>query len=83
MTRLRAFLTICISRKKNTWEPSRRLCIDEVSLRKGHQDFVTVVGDVEQGTLIEVIDSHQQKKVSEVLMEQPLEVRACGKRGEC
>lgn len=44
-------------------------------MRKGHQDFVTVVSDVEQGTLIEVIDSHQQGEIIEVLMEQPLEVR--------
>ena len=26
-------------------------------MRKGHQDFVTVVSDVEKGILIEVIDS--------------------------
>jgi len=36
---------------------------------------VTVVSDVEQGRLIEVIDSHQQEEIIEVLMEQPLEVR--------
>jgi len=54
---------------------SKRLCIDEISLRKGHQDFVTVVSDVEQGILIEAIDSHRQTEVIEVLMEQPLEVR--------
>lgn len=64
-----------INREKNTWEPSKRLCIDEISLRKGHQDFVTVVSDIEQGCLIEVIDSHQQGEIIEVLMEQPFEVR--------
>ncbi len=64
-----------INREKNNWEPSKRLCIDEISLRKGHPAFVTVVSDVEQGTLIEVIDSHQQGAIIEVLMEQPLEVR--------
>jgi transposase len=44
-------------------------------MRKGHQDFVTVVSDVEKGILIEVIDSHKQDKIIEVLMEQPLELR--------
>jgi len=68
-------LTTCINREKNTWQPSKRLCIDEISLRKGHQDFVTVVSDVERGEVIEVIDSHRQEEIIEVLMEQPLEVR--------
>lgn len=54
---------------------SERLCIDEISLRKGQQDFVTVVSDVERGILIEAIDSHQQADVIEVLIRQPLEVR--------
>lgn len=62
-------------RKKNTWSPSQRICIDEISMRKGHQDFVTVVSDVEKGVLIEVINSHKQDKIIEVLMEQPLELR--------
>lgn len=66
---------MCISREKNEWEPTKRLSIDEVSLRKGHQDFVTVVSDVEQGILIEVIDSHQQAPVIETLMAQPVKVR--------
>ncbi|UXE61397.1 MAG: ISL3 family transposase [Woronichinia naegeliana WA131] len=49
--------------------------MDEIAKRKGHQNFVTVVGDLEKGELIEVIDSHQQDKIIEVLMEKPLEVR--------
>jgi transposase len=44
-------------------------------MRKGHQDFVTVVSDVEKGILIEVIDSHKQGEIIEVLMQQPLELR--------
>jgi transposase len=44
-------------------------------MRKGHQDFVTVVSDVEKGVLIEVIDSHKQGEIIEVLMKQPLELR--------
>jgi transposase len=64
-----------ISREKKSWLPSRRICIDEISMRKGHQDFVTVVSDLERGTLIEVIDSHTSGEIIEVLMEQPLAVR--------
>jgi transposase len=44
-------------------------------MRKGHQDFVTVVSDIEQGTLIEVIDSHSAGEIIETLMTQPLAVR--------
>ncbi len=50
--------------------------MDEVSKRKGHRDFVTVVSDVERGCLIEVIDSHKQQEIIEVLKKQPLSVRA-------
>jgi transposase len=64
-----------ISREKNSWLPSKRICIDEISMRKGHQDFVTVVSDVETGRLIEVIDSHQQGEIVEALMKQLLAVR--------
>ncbi|WP_416676847.1 ISL3 family transposase [Egbenema bharatensis] len=33
------------------------------------------MGDIEAGKLIEVIDSHQQEDIIEVLEQQPLEVR--------
>lgn len=51
------------------------MSIDEISKRKGHQDFATVVCDIERGTLLEVIDSHHQEEIIEVLKQQPLEVR--------
>lgn len=44
-------------------------------MRKGQQDFVTVVSDIERGQLIEVIDSHKQKDIIASLREQPLELR--------
>ena len=44
-------------------------------MRKGHQDFVTVVSDIDQSQLIEVIDSHEQQGIIEVLIQQPIEVR--------
>jgi transposase len=50
--------------------------MDEVSKRKGHRDFVTVVSDVERGCLIEVIDSHKQQEIIEILKQQPMDVRA-------
>ena len=64
----------CESKKKD-WQGVKCLGIDEISKRKGHQNFATVVGDLEKGELMEVIDSHQQDEIIEVLMEQPLEVR--------
>lgn len=51
------------------------MSIDEISKRKGHKDFVTVVCDIERGDLVEVIDSHKQDQIIEVLEQQPLEVR--------
>ena len=44
-------------------------------MRKGHQDFVTVVGDIEQGTLLDVIDSHRSTDIIEALSQQPIELR--------
>ena len=61
--------------KKNFWESVKRVSIDEISMRKGKGSFVTVVSDIEAGNLIEMIDSHRQQDIVEVLMRQPLEVR--------
>jgi transposase len=52
-----------------------RLSIDEISKRKGHKDFVTVVCDIDKGDLVEVIESQKQDKIVEVLERQPLEIR--------
>lgn len=51
------------------------MSIDEISMRKGRQDFVTVVSDIDQGKLIEVIDSHKQEDIIEVLKQHPLQLR--------
>lgn len=63
-------------RKKNTWDSIKRVALDEIAMRKGHKDFVTVVGDIERGELLEVINSHRSDKIIEVLKQQPIEVRA-------
>jgi transposase len=44
-------------------------------MRKGHQDFVTVVSDIDTSNLLEVIDSHKQEDIIKVLKQQALEVR--------
>jgi transposase len=44
-------------------------------MRKGKGSLVTVVSDIEGGNLIEMIDSHRQQDIVEVLIQQPLEVR--------
>jgi len=61
----------------------KRLSIDEISQRKGHQDFATVVCDIDRGKLLEVIDSHHQSDIIEVLRQQPLELRSSGRGSEC
>lgn len=60
---------------KKKWAPVLRLSIDEIAMRKGHKNFKTVVSDIEQGKLIEVIDGHTQEAMIGKLMEQPIEVR--------
>lgn len=64
----------CEGLKKN-WSEVKRLGMDEISKRKGHKSFVTVLGDMDKGKLIDVIDSHEQKEIIEALMQQALEVR--------
>jgi transposase len=44
-------------------------------MRKGRGNFVTVVSDISEGNLIEMIDSHRSEEIIEVLMTQPIEVR--------
>ena len=51
------------------------MSIDEVSKRKGHKDFVTVVSNIDAGELLEVIDSHKQDDIIEVIQQQPIQVR--------
>ena len=44
-------------------------------MRKGQGSLVTVFSDIEGGKLIEMIDSHGQQDIVEVLRQQPFEVR--------
>lgn len=61
--------------RQKKWLPVKRLSLDEISLHKGHQDFKTVVSDIDRGKLLEVIDSHTIAGVTEALMEQPSDLR--------
>ena len=44
-------------------------------MRKGQGNSVTVVSDICEGNLIEMIDSHRSQEIIEILMKQPIEVR--------
>src|SRR4028118_615908 len=44
-------------------------------MRKCPGNLVTVVSDISEGNLIEMIDSHRCEEIIEVLMTQPIEVR--------
>ncbi|MEJ6485870.1 ISL3 family transposase [Nostoc punctiforme UO1] len=63
------------TQKKPNWEQVKRICLDEISMRKGQGNFVTVVADISEGNLIEMIDSHRSEAIIEVLMKQAIEVR--------
>jgi transposase len=62
-------------KKKPNWKRVKRICLDEISMRKGQGNLVTVVSDISEGNLIEMIDSHRCEEIIEVLMTQPIEVR--------
>jgi transposase len=51
------------------------LSLDEFSRQKGKRDFVTVVSDIDKGSLLEVINSHKSEDIIAVLKEQPQEMR--------
>jgi len=62
-------------KKKDNWQGAKRISIDEVSQKKGQGNFVTVVCNIESGKLLEVIDSHKQEEIIEVLKQQAFEIR--------
>ena len=61
--------------KNTSWELVKRISLDEISMRKGQGNLVTVVSDISQGNLIEMIDSHRSEEIIEVLMAQAIEAR--------
>lgn len=68
-------MTTNSAKRKKDWGRVKRVSIDEISRRKGHQTFATVVCDIDHSILLEVIDSHDQDEIIEVLQQQPIEVR--------
>jgi transposase len=62
-------------KKKPNWKLVKRICLEEISMRKCQGNFVTVVSDISEGNLIEMIDSHRGEEIIEVLMKQRIEVR--------
>jgi transposase len=68
------FNSIEESKKKN-WEHPKRIGIDEFACRKGHQDFDTVVSDIDSGKPLSIIEGREGDKLIEVLSEEDLEVR--------
>jgi len=60
---------------KKNWQPAQRIGLDEISNHKGHQDFKTVVSDIDRGKLLEVIDGHTQAQTTEALKTQPSQLR--------
>ena len=69
------FQRVSQSVKKKDWSQVERVSMDEISIRKGYRDFVTLVSHVDTGNLLEVIDSHQQSEIIDVLKQQPLSLR--------
>ena len=66
---------IWLQRQEPQWSEVKRLSMDEVAMRKGHQNFVGVVSDIDAKTLLEVVPSHCQEDLLESLGEQALQVR--------
>ena len=51
------------------------MSLDEFSRKKGQGNYVTVVSNLEQGNLLEVINSHKSNEIIEKLKVQPQEMR--------
>ncbi|WP_375539531.1 transposase, partial [Planktothrix sp. FACHB-1365] len=62
--------------EKKSWGEPEKLSLDEFSRQKGKRNFVTVVSDLSNGSLLEVIDSHKSSEIIEVLKQQPESMRA-------
>ena len=63
------------SAKKKDWGEPERLSLDEFSRKKGKGNLVTVISDIDKGSLLEVIDSHKSDEIIEVLKAQPQAMR--------
>lgn len=61
--------------KKKDWGTPQRLSLDEFSRQKGQRNFVTVVSDIDRGSLLEVIESHKSEEIIEALKPQPQSLR--------
>jgi transposase len=48
--------------------PLKRLGIDEISLRKGHEDYITVLVDLDRRVPVGLVGSRKHKDIQEVLM---------------
>ena len=63
------------SAKEKDWGEPERLSLDEFSRKKGKGNLVTVISDINKGSLLEVIDSHKSDEIIEVLKAQPPAMR--------
>jgi transposase len=62
-------------KKKRDWGHPKRVGMDEFAQRKGHQDFVTVISDIEVAKPLEIIEGREGEKLIEVLSAEALEIR--------
>jgi transposase len=69
------FIMLSQSADDKEWANRKRLSLDEISKRKGHKNFITLVSDIDTGNLLEVVDSHKQKEIIETLNQQSIEAR--------
>jgi transposase len=61
--------------KKKDWGNPERLGLDEFSRQKGQGNLVTVVSNLDEGSLLEVINSHKSEEIIEALKQQPASIR--------
>lgn len=69
------FIMLSQSANYQEWATRKRLSIDEISKSKGQKNLITLVRDVDTGNWLEVIDSHQQQEIIEILNQQRIEER--------
>ena len=69
------FDAVVKEQQTTTWEPVKRIGLDEIGMRKGHKHFKTVISDIDGRCLIDVVNTHKTDELIEKLMQQPSEVR--------
>ncbi len=67
----------CVKELKKYDETVRIIGIDEVSIKKGHNDFQAIISNINEGYVIEVLPDRKKEKIVEFLQNLPENTKKC------